>query len=190
MVSKWKLSVRACWMNNGKTIFTENLKIYGQLCSNFYRDTCILFDLETPSWQNGNSASSQLCCILPATVYHILHCLGSPGLHTPLPLVNAEGFLGLVLGQWHLGESQLCRAFANVCSTTQWLLQRAYFLNCQRNTCGIAETREKLSILLLNWHSTHATFWWQSIIKLPYFFALYSYQYLKFSLASPSDTDR
>lgn len=42
---------------NVKIVFIGNLKIYGRLCSNFYRVTCILFELETPSWQNGNSAS-------------------------------------------------------------------------------------------------------------------------------------
>lgn len=155
-----ELSVSAHWMKNGEKIVVSHLKIYCQLFSNFCHGICILFDLETPSWQNGSLASLSLFCILPATVHHILHRLGSPDFHAPLPRVNAEGFLGLVLGQWHLGESQLCRAFTNVCSATHCLPQRAYFLNCQRNTCGIAETREKLSILLLNWHSTHATLRW------------------------------
>lgn len=66
---------------------------------------------------------------------------------------------------------------------------KGYFVNCQRNACGIAESREKLSVPLLNWHSTHATLRWQSIIKLPYFFALYSCHHLKFSLACSSDTE-
>lgn len=88
-----------------------------------------------------------------------------------------------------LGTGLMAVAFGEIsimqgirkCILCHSLLQRTYFLSCQRSTCGITETREKLSIVLLNWHSTHATFWWQSIIKLPYFFAPYSCHYLKFS---------
>lgn len=160
MVNKWSFLWVLIEWKMGKKLLSVIWKFIASYLATFFHGTCILFDLETPSWQNGSLASLSLFCILPATVHHILHCLGSPDFHAPLPQVNAEGFLGLVLGQWHLGESQLCRAFTNVCSATHCLPQRAYFLNCQRNTCGIAETREKLSILLLNWHSTHVTLRW------------------------------
>lgn len=160
MANKWKLSVNAHWLKNNEKMSPVICKFIASYLAMFGMAQASSLIQKPFSWQNGNSASLQMTWILPTTVHHILHCLGPPRFHAPLPQVNAGGFLGLVLGQWHLGESQLCRAFTNVCSATHCLPQRAYFLNCQRNTCGIAETREKLSILLLNWHSTHATLRW------------------------------